>query len=86
MGISVSVCSAVLSFSILNHVFSINLLPFPTLHFSAQMLVKQLLVVSYTLKCGMIIMLYDNLDDTGSAERRGSLEVVGFLNETAHDM
>ena len=86
MGISVSVCTAVLSFCILNHVVSINLLPFPTLYFSVRMLVKQLLVMSYILKCGMIIMLYDKLDNTGSAERRGSLEVVGFLNETLHTM
>lgn len=36
-----------------------NLLPFFTLRFNAWLLVKQLLVVSYILKCGMIIMLYD---------------------------
>jgi len=62
------------------------MLPFSTLHFSTWMLVKQLLVVSYILKCDMIIMLYDKLDNTGSAERRGSLEVVGFLNEVVHTM
>lgn len=82
MDIAVLECTAVLSFCILNHVSSINLLPFPTLYFSAWMLVQHLLVVSYILKCGMNIMLYNKLDNTGSAERRGSLKPVGFLNET----
>lgn len=84
MGISISVCTAVLSFCILNHVFFYKIASIPYSTLSACMLVKPLLFVSHILKCGMIVMLYDKLDNTGSAERRGSLEVVGFLNETLH--
>lgn len=86
MDIAVLECTAVLSFCILNHVSSIHLLPLPTVYFSAWMLVQHLLVVAYILKCCMNIMLYGKLDNTGSAERRGSLEFVGFLNETLHRM
>lgn len=76
--IAVLECTAVISFCILNHVLSINLLPFSAGYFSAWMLVQHLLVVSYILKCDMNIMLYDKLDNTGSAERRGSLKLVSF--------
>lgn len=82
--IAVLECTAVLGFCVLNHVASINLLPFSTVFFSAWMLVQHVLVASYILKCDMNIMQYDRLDNTGSAERRGSLKLVGFLNETLH--
>lgn len=75
-----------LKFCILNYFPSINLLPFSAVYFSAWMLMQHLLVVSYILKCDMNIMLYDKLDNTGSAERRGSLKLVGSLKETLHRM
>lgn len=72
MGISISVCTAVLSFCILNHVFFYKFASIPYSTLSARMLVKQLLFVSHILKHGMIVMLYDKLDNTGSAEKRKS--------------
>lgn len=65
MDIAILECTAILIFCVLNHVPSVNLVHFSTVHFSAWMLVQHLLVVSCILKCDMNIMLYDKLDNTG---------------------